>query len=415
MNKLHFSFPVPPFDWIRPLAYWATQNYSYVAYFNGNNHPYPADNFGQVLFAGNTLLNPKETWETSTQTKVGIIGYDFKNKLESLQSLNEPILDLPETCFFGAELSIRLEDGLIWSNQNLSDKFWEELAQTPIPSNPPVRCNWFPQITQEQYIQSVKKIQDQILEGETYEMNFCQAYVGEYEEWDPIAAYFRLNEISPMPFSAFFKAKERWIVSASPERFIKKTENKIITQPIKGTIRRGKNEAEDAEYKLQLATSEKEKAENLMITDLMRNDLSKVSEMGSVQVDELFGIYPMPKVFQMISTVSAFLKPETSLEQIIKATFPMGSMTGAPKIRTMNLIDELESFQRGWFSGALGWIDKEGDFDFSVVIRSIITDLTTKKLYFGVGSAITFDADPEQEYQECQLKAQAIIELLRGT
>jgi para-aminobenzoate synthetase component I len=415
MNKLHFSFPVPSFDWIRPLSYWATQNYPYVAYFNGNNHPYPAGNFGQVLFAGNTLVDPIETWKTGTQTKVGIIGYDFKNKLESLHSLNEPILDLPETCFFGAELIFRLEDGLIWSNQNLTDEFWEELSKTSIPSNPTIRCNWSPEITKEQYIKSVQKIQDQILEGETYEMNFCQAYVGKYEEWDPIAAYFRLNEISPMPFSAFFKAQERWIVSASPERFIKKTGNKILTQPIKGTIRRGKNEAEDAEYKLQLATSEKERAENLMITDLMRNDLSKVSETGSVQVDELFGIYPMPKVFQMISTVSAVLKPETSWEQIIKATFPMGSMTGAPKIRTMNLIDELESFQRGWFSGALGWVDEEGDFDFSVVIRSIITDLTAKKLYFGVGSAITFDADPEQEYQECQLKAQAIIELLRGT
>jgi para-aminobenzoate synthetase component 1 len=415
MNKLHFSFPVPTFDWIRTLSYWATQNYPYVAYFSGNNHPYPAGNFGQMLFAGNTLLNPNETWKTGAKTKVGIIGYDFKNKLESLQSLNEPILDLPETCFFEAELIIRLEDGQLWSNQKLSSEFWEELAKTPIPPNPPIRCDWSPQITKEQYIQSVQKIQNQILEGETYEMNFCQAYVGEYEEWDPIAAYFRLNEISPMPFSAFFKAQERWIVSASPERFIKKTENKIITQPIKGTIRRGRNEAEDAEYKLQLATSEKERAENLMITDLMRNDLSKVSETGSVQVDELFGIYPMPKVFQMISTVSAVLKPETSLEQIIAATFPMGSMTGAPKIRTMNLIDELEKFQRGWFSGALGWVDEAGDFDFSVVIRSIITDLTAKKLYFGVGSAITFDADPEQEYQECQLKAQAIVELLRGT
>lgn len=415
MNKLLFSFPIPPFDWIRPLAYWATQNYPYVAYFNGNDHPYPAGNFGQVLFAGNTLLDTKETWKTDSQTKVGIIGYDFKNQLESLQSLNEPILNLPETCFFEAELIIRLKEGQLLCNQNLNSEFWEELAKTPIPHNPPIRCDWSPQITKEQYIQSIQKIQNQILEGETYEMNFCQAYMGEYEDWDPIAAYFRLNEISPMPFSAFFKAKERWIVSASPERFIKKTGDKILTQPIKGTMRRGRTEAEDADYKLQLATSEKEKAENLMITDLMRNDLSKVSETGSVQVDELFGIYPMPKVFQMISTVSAVLKPEASLEQIIAATFPMGSMTGAPKIRTMNLIDELETFKRGWFSGALGWVDEAGDFDFSVVIRSIITDLTAKKLYFGVGSAITFDADPEQEYQECQLKAQAIVELLRGT
>lgn len=413
MTKLEFSSPIPKTDWTRQLSYWLTEEYSFVAYFNGNNYSYPEGNFGRIFFAGNSPVDPKNKWNPSAKTKVGIIGYDFKNNLESLESRNEAILNLPETCFFEADLIIKQVKGQILSNQELTDKFWEKLSKILVPLNPPIACEWTSKSTKEKYIKSVLAIQNQILEGETYEMNFCRAYIGKYQKWDPIAAYFKLNEISPMPFSAFFKSGEKWIVSASPERYLKKIGNRIIAQPIKGTMKRGGNETEDALYKFQLANSEKEKAENLMITDLMRNDLSKVSEIGSVKVEELFGIYPMPKVFQMISTVSAVLKSQTNLEQIIYATFPMGSMTGAPKIRTMKLIDELEEFQRGWFSGALGWINEAGDFDFSVVIRSIITDLAAQKLYFGVGSAITFHADPEQEFQECQLKAQAIVELLR--
>lgn len=415
MPQLNFASPIPQTDWTRQLSYWLAHEFSFLAYFNGNQYQYPEGNFERIFFAGNTPLDTNQIWQSDSRTKVGIIGYEFKNKIESLESLNPPILDLPETCFFEAELIIKEHQGQIWSNQKLPSEFWGNLTSVSLPSHPPIRCEWTPQITKEQYIKSVQSIQDQILEGETYEMNFCQAYIGNYEKWDPIGAYFRLNEISPMPFSAFFKSAEKWIVSASPERFIKKTGLRIIAQPIKGTIRRGGTDAEDNYFKHQLSTSPKEQAENLMITDLMRNDLSKLSEIGSVRVDELFGIYSMPKVFQMISTVSAILKPPTNLKQIIYATFPMGSMTGAPKIRTMNLIDEQETFQRGWFSGALGWVDEQGDFDFSVVIRSIIADLAAKKLYFGVGSAITFDADPEQEYQECQLKIQAIVELLRGT
>jgi para-aminobenzoate synthetase component 1 len=309
---------------------------------------------------------------------------------------------------------IRIEKDQILSQTELPQEFWNSIERIEVQQSPNLACRWSPQISKEQYIESVETIKSQIVEGETYEMNFCRAFWGEFESWDPIAAYFRLNEISPMPFSVLFKAEEKWIVSASPERFIKKTGTQIIAQPIKGTIRRGASAEEDLENRNKLANSEKEKAENLMITDLMRNDLSKVSKTGTVKVDELFGIYPLPRVFQMISTISSELKTEAPFKEIIQATFPMGSMTGAPKIRTLELIEELESFKRGWFSGALGWIDEEGDFDFSVVIRSIIADLNTKKLYFGVGSAVTFDADPEQEFEECQLKAQAIFEILRG-
>ena len=415
MTSFPFSYPLPDPQWVRKLTYWANREFTYLAYFNGNDYAYPKGNFGNTFFAGNKSIDLKVFWNSSASFfKVGIIGYDFKNQLEKLQSSNASFLDLPETCFFQPELMIRIENNRILSKTELSQEFWNSIERIEVPQSPNLACRWTPQISKEQYIESVETIKSQIVEGETYEMNFCQAFSGEFESWDPVAAYFRLNEISPMPFSALFKAENKWIVSASPERFIKKNGPELIAQPIKGTIRRGTSAEEDLENRNKLANSEKEKAENLMITDLMRNDLSMVSKTATVKVDELFGIYPLPRIFQMISTISSELKREVTFEEIIRATFPMGSMTGAPKIRTMELIDELESFKREWFSGALGWIDEEGDFDFSVVIRSIIADLNTKKLYFGVGSAITFDADPAQEFEECQLKALAIFEILRG-
>ncbi len=415
MTAFPFSYPLPSLNWLQKLSYWASQNFEYLAYFNGNDYAYPNGNFGNTFFAGNKSINSKELWDPSNPIfKVGIIGYDFKNHLENLQSSNQAFLDLPEICFFQPELILRIDKDRILSKKEFTMEFFDQINRTELPQSPDISCPWIPQISKENYLKTVETIKCEIVEGNTYEMNFCQAFSGEFESWDPVAAYFRLNEISPMPFSALFKAGEKWIVSASPERFIQKTASQLIAQPIKGTIRRGTTAEEDLENRNKLSNSEKEKAENLMITDLMRNDLSKVSKTGTVKIEELFGIYPLPRVFQMISTISSELKRDVTFEEIIQATFPMGSMTGAPKIRTMELIDEFESFKRNWFSGALGWIDEEGDFDFSVVIRSIIADLNAKKLYFGVGSAITFDADPEQEFEECKLKAQAIFEVLRG-
>jgi para-aminobenzoate synthetase component 1 len=228
-----------------------------------------------------------------------------------------------------------------------------------------------------------------------------------------IEGFFDLMGKSPMPFSAFFKAESRYLICASPERFLKKTGDKLIAQPIKGTIKRGKNELEDSLLKEKLLNSEKERAENLMIVDLMRNDLSRISQTGSVKVEELFGVYPFSRVHQMISTVVSSISQNKSLLDIIHATFPMGSMTGAPKIKCMELIDQYEDFKRGWFSGALGYIDETGNFDLCVVIRSIIFDKESGKGYFAVGSAITYDADAAYEYEECLLKASAIMEVLQ--
>ena len=229
-----------------------------------------------------------------------------------------------------------------------------------------------------------------------------------------IKTFHQLNLKSPMPFAVLAKTPHGVVLCASPERFLKKTDKILIAQPIKGTMRRSADEEEDQLLKAELRNSPKEQAENMMIVDLVRSDLAKVSTVGSVKVEELFEVYSFQQVHQMISTVTSKVKPEATMEDIIKATFPMGSMTGAPKISAMQLIDGFEATNRGLYSGAIGIINENGDFDFNVVIRSIIYNPTTSKLSFHVGSAITFDSMPEQEYEECLLKAQAIFDVLKG-
>ncbi len=413
MQTYLFFYPLDFPLWREKLAYWADKNFQFFALAQGNDHQYPEGPFDSNFYAGNKELNEKELW-SKDGFKVGIIGYDFKNRVEKLTSSNPAFFPLPELCFFEPDLIFKLVENGIYSSIEIPEAYLSEIEAQILPEHPSFSCKVSAQITRDEYLKSVLNIQNEILEGNTYEANFCQSYSGTFDSWDPIAAFFKLNELSKMPFAALFKAKNKWLVSASPERFLKRTGTKLIAQPIKGTIQRGATPEEDAENREKLISSEKERAENLMITDLMRNDLARVSKTGSIKVEELFGIYPFPRVLQMISTVSSEINDDGTFEEIIRATFPMGSMTGAPKISTMKIIEREESFKRGWFSGAFGWIDESGDFDFSVVIRSIIADLEAKKLYFGVGSAITIDASAELEYDECELKAQALFELLRG-
>jgi para-aminobenzoate synthetase component I len=223
-----------------------------------------------------------------------------------------------------------------------------------------------------------------------------------------------LNAISPTPFSGFFKLKDRYILSATPERFLCKRGNKLISQPIKGTAKRSADLAEDLRIKAALKVNIKEQSENVMIVDLVRNDLTKSAVKGSVKVDELFGIYSFPQVHQMISTISCELDPTVDLIEAIRNTFPMGSMTGAPKIKAMELIDQYERSKRGVYSGSFGCISPTGDFDFNVIIRSILYNAEEQYLSFQVGGAITYAANAEEEYEECLLKASAIMQVLKA-
>lgn len=270
-----------------------------------------------------------------------------------------------------------------------------------------------PLISKAAYLEAIHKILSLIRRGDFYEINYCQVFEVAQLSAHPVEVYSNLTEVSPTPFACFYKNNSDYLLCASPERYLQKKGNQLISQPIKGTIKR--NLENDAEDKLQieaLQNSSKDKSENVMVVDLVRNDLSRICDQGSVKVSELFGIYSFPQVHQMISTITGTLSSNTSFSEILEATFPMGSMTGAPKKSVMETIDGLEPTKRGLYSGTVGYFNPAGDFDFNVVIRSIFYNSDTKKASYGVGGGITIYSDPEKEYEECLLKAAAIKKVL---
>ncbi len=272
-----------------------------------------------------------------------------------------------------------------------------------------------PFISKAAYLEGIQKILALIRRGDFYEINYCQAFEVEHLSAHPVEVYSNLMEVSPTPFACFYKNNSDYLLCASPERYLQKKGNQLISQPIKGTIKR--NLHNDADDKLQIETlqnSSKDKSENVMVVDLVRNDLSRICEKGSVQVSELFGIYSFPQVHQMISTITGTLSSNTLFSEILEASFPMGSMTGAPKKSVMETIDALEPTKRGLYSGTVGYFNPAGDFDFNVVIRSIFFNSDTKKASYAVGGGITIYSDPEKEYEECLLKAAAIKKVLSG-
>jgi para-aminobenzoate synthetase component I len=269
-----------------------------------------------------------------------------------------------------------------------------------------------PRQSKEQYIEAVNALKQHILRGDCYELNYCQEFFSHPCIIQPLELFTALQEVSPAPFSAYYRLNELYCLSASPERYLQKKGNKIMSQPIKGTRKRMASEQDDQQVIAELLSSEKERAENVMVVDLVRNDISKICREGSVQVDELFAIYSFPQVHQMISTVSGELADDHAWCDAIAATFPMGSMTGAPKRRVLELIDRYEASARGLYSGAIGYVTPDGDFDFNVVIRSVLYNATTQFLNFHAGSAITFQSDAEMEYEECMLKAAFIRQVL---
>jgi len=281
-----------------------------------------------------------------------------------------------------------------------------------LEENAPQIISWNAKISKEIYLERVNKVKDHIQLGDVYELNFCQLIESDPLIIQSIQPYFKtLWERNPTPFSAMVENSNWMLASASPERFIRKQGNKLISQPIKGTAPRGLTDAEDAENRNNLQISPKERAENVMIVDLVRNDLSRIAAKGSVNVDELCKIYSFPTVHQMISTISCELKAQTSFSDILKATFPMGSMTGAPKKAAVELSEKYEGFSREFYSGSFGVILPNGDFDLNVLIRTLVYNTQTKQFSCGVGGAITMLSDPEAEYEECKVKVDRILSL----
>lgn len=344
----------------------------------------------------------------------GYFSYDLKNEIEPLQSKNKDGLQFPDLYFFVPKHLITIVGQEVKIDSEEPDIIWDAINEIKLPHNlgidftGKVRSRF----TYPEYKENFDKLKEHILRGDIYEINFCQEFFADHAKINPVNAFRELNSISPTPFANFFKNGYQYIISATPERFLSKRGNKLISQPIKGTAKRSADRVADDLAKHQLRHDPKELSENVMIVDLVRNDLAKSAQKGSVQVEELFGIYSFKQVHQMISTIVCQVADHLSATAIIRNTFPMGSMTGAPKISAMELIEKHERTKRGIYSGSVGYFSTNGDFDFNVIIRTLLYDAETNYLSFQVGSAITFDADAEQEYVECMLKAQAIIQLL---
>jgi para-aminobenzoate synthetase component 1 len=366
----------------------------------------------------NGFCSLKKFHQENNDWLFGFFSYDLKNQLENLTSENPDFIEFPDIFFYVPEIVFLMKDKTL-RIEYLEDRYSQEnvyllyngiQSETLPHENERVHVPGPKQrFTFSDYIETVDKIKRHIQSGDIYEINLCQEFYCEDIDLNPSEIYLRLNEISPAPYSAFLVHQEKFLICSSPERFLAKRVKKIISQPIKGTARRSENPAEDILIKTELAGNRKERAENIMITDLVRNDLSRTAVKGSVEVEELCGIYSYKQVHQMISTIiSEFDDQRYDIIDVIEKAFPMGSMTGAPKIRAMELIEKYEKSKRGIYSGAVGYISPEKNFDFNVVIRSILYNRHNKYLSFIVGSAITFESEAEREYEECQLKAKAL-------
>ena len=348
----------------------------------------------------------------------GYFSYDLKNDIEDLMSKNFDGLQFPDLYFFqpkklfflkGNQLEIQY---LNMCDDEVDFDYTEITSQEIFDFSSLREINIQQKISRERYLEKVSKMLEYIHRGDIYEANYCMEFYANDVQINPSEIYEKLNAISEPPFAVYFKNKDNFLISASPERYLKKIDTKIITQPIKGTAKRSLDLDLDRQFKENLSKDVKERSENIMIVDLVRNDLSHTATKGSVQVEELCQVYSFKQVHQMISTIVSNVENTTSPIQIIKSTFPMGSMTGAPKISAMKIIEELEETKRGLYSGAIGYFTPTGDFDFNVVIRSILYNSSNQYLSFSVGSAITSLSIPENEYEECLLKAKAMFEVL---
>lgn len=432
MYALFVSFadiPLSPEEFKARALAWADQ-FPAVAFYEPNtgDNPYPYGGFDNMLAVSDSadnLVDPdrafaslQELWPAGGQLLCGILAYDLKNQIELLHSTKPDQVGFPLMFFFRPQLYLTFASGgfTLFSTQDNARQVLEQiLATKPITRQSYSALNIHQKVSFEAYIRAVNGIREEILNGEIYEMNYCLEFFAQAPDLSPVPAFLALNRLSPMPFAGFFKVQDKYLLCASPERFIRKQGSLLISQPIKGTIRRGATPQQDEQLRQKLRQDEKEIAENMMIMDLVRNDLGRSSVVGSVKVEEMFGIYPFRQVFQMITTVTGQIRPDCHPVEAIRNAFPMGSMTGAPKIRAMELIDQYEASRRGLFSGSLGYLKPNGDFDFNVVIRSLQYNASSGYLSFMVGSAITYDSVPEKEYDECLLKAQAIQQVLQGS
>jgi len=343
----------------------------------------------------------------------GFLTYDLKNEIEDLDSNNIDNLEFPYLHFFVPQyvfVQTKDEYKLLYRDETINpEDLIKEINSVDISEDSKLnKIDFMPRMDKSEYLKRFNEIQRHLKRGDIYEMNFCQEFYTENIDINPYNVFLALNNESPVPFGGFYKLGDKYLMCASPERFLKKKNNQIISQPIKGTVERGENLEEDNKIVESFRKDDKERAENIMIVDLVRNDLSRTAQKASVKVKELCGVYAYPQVHQMISTVVSEKRDDIDIVDVIETCWPMGSMTGAPKISSMQIIENLELSRRGLYSGSIGYISPDKDFDFNVVIRSLLYNESKKYLSCTFGGAITLKSEGEKEYEECLLKAKAI-------
>ena len=411
------------------LLAWA-QQFDDIVWLDSNQYLQPRSSYDSVLavdaftsiqtdsFNGFKKLN--EYQSITNDWIFGYLSYDLKNDSEPLKSQNFDGLDFPDLCFFqpkklflfkGNVLTIKYLN--LVSGEVDADLKSIETFSVQNDSSHKNDIQIESRISKQNYLSKVNTLLSHIHRGDIYEANFCQEFYAN-ADLNSLETYFNLNKIAQAPFATFLKNGDKFLLSSSPERYLKKVGLEITSQPIKGTIKRSQHSEEDEDLKTTLESDPKERSENIMIVDLVRNDLSKIAQKGTVNVTELCQIHSFKQVHHMISTVQAKALSTISPVDIIAATFPMGSMTGAPKISAMKIIESLEDTKRGLYSGAVGYFTPEGNFDFNVVIRSILYNASKSYISFSVGSAITSKSTPEKEYQECLVKAKAMRSVLEN-
>lgn len=417
-----------PEQFKQQLLIWA-QQFREIVFLDSNSYPQEyssldcmlaVDAFTSLKTDFHNAFDDLKQYQSNTKDWLfGYLAYDLKNNVEHLKSANFDGLNFPDLFFFqpkkiftlkGNELEIQY---LFVCDDEIEEDY-DEIMETQSDAFQTLNKILIQQrISKELYIEKVTKMLEHIHIGDMYEANFCMEFFAEDAIINPLEKFQKLNVISKAPFSVFFKNNKQFLLSASPERYLKKSGENLISQPIKGTSKRFSDPVADEKSKQDLENDAKERAENIMITDLVRNDLSHTAQKGSVEVKELCKIYSFLQVHQMISTVTSKLDRQYAPVDVLKTTFPMGSMTGAPKISVMKIIENLEETKRGLYSGAVGYFTPDGDFDFNVVIRSILYNHENQYVSFSVGSAITSQSVPEKEYEECLLKAKAMHEVLQ--
>jgi len=423
-----YKFIEAPIAFKQQLVGWG-QQFREIAFLDSNSFSDEYSSFDCVLAIDaftsiktdyhNAFEDLKQYQQTTKDWLFGYMAYDLKNDVEQLDSNNFDGLDFADLFFFQPKKIFLLKENqleiqyLNVCDDEVEDDFLQICNYINQKDSLSQEVRIHQRISKQNYIDKVTKLLEHIHQGDVYEANFCMEFFAEKATINPLEKFLKLNEISQAPFTVFFKNNKHFLISASPERYLKKEMENLVSQPIKGTSKRFVDPVEDEKSKNSLLLDPKEKSENVMITDLVRNDLSRTAQKSTVKVKELCGIYSFLQVHQMISTITSKIDSKYTAVDALKTTFPMGSMTGAPKYAAMKIIEELEETKRGLYSGAVGYFSPNGDFDFNVVIRSILYNQEKQYVSFSVGSAITSLSVPEKEYEECLLKAKAMHEVLQ--